>query len=587
MPSVTPRSFRITHPTTGARVEITPWVNPTGSAWLAAQRVWVGDAAGVWQIAWANAASTNPTGVTIAYATAPTRITVSWTLPVPRLTDSYNVYRPDGSFVGSATALATSLVDQDPRPLNGAYSVKGVLSGIENSVGASSNTLDLRLVPATFTATYNVGTTYVDFAGTANALGHADSYNYYRVDGSFIGSTTGGIGGGDTFPGGAYRGTAQTYTVKAALSGIEAATGRTDTENVPPQIPQVQGISVLNNSGGVRTVYFGPANNVYTDFHIQTWQNGVWTDRGYSPTTNGQAAGTYDFTAANTGSLQVYTRVATRAPGGESDWAQLGPVTAIFDVAAPADVNWHSFIPEASYGRMVMRAQCPADADLVYAQIERYVPAIEAGYVVVWASGVGPGQELILDCGTLAAGQTMFCRVYLQDSHGNNRYSTVRSYTAVASPINIVPTSTNYWQAGVYNGDATTRPRQGTGPDRMGMWYYGTQITDVLLAHQVYQAQVVMVQLSGASGITGLMAHNQATNPGSGAGPAPGITAEFDWVNHGVGTFQYFLTADMLNVLAFGGYRGIGVHRAAGPTKTFANMSDNGFSGVLILDHLG
>lgn len=597
MPSVTPRRVTIADPT-GTRREVSPYINVTGSAWVGVQRVWVWDpnagASGSWQVAWANGATANPTSVTIAYATGPTRVTVSWTLPSPRTADSYNVYRPDGSFVGTAGATATSLVDQDPRPLNGAYTVKAVLGGGEVAVGANSNTLNLNLAPATFTGTWDAVNQRVNFGGTANALGAPDSWNFYRAtpDGSFVGSAPPAPGpqGYDPLPGGIHRGYQIQYLCRAVLSGIEAAAGTTVTVNVPPLPSQPQTLGTINNSGGVRFTYWGPPAGTATDYRIQTWQNGVWTDRGYSPTTNGQTAGLFDWTANNTGSPAVYARVATRSPGGESDWAQIGYINAVFDTTAPGDVVWHSFVPEASYGRMVMRAACPADSDLAYAQIERYTPGVDGGWTVLWASAVSPGQELALDVGTFAPGQTINCRVYLRDSAGNARYSSERAYTLTASPFTVVANDTDYWVGGSYNPAGDARPRQG--PGVVGLWYYGNTIPTVLAAYSVYRVECVMVQRTGNAGELHLCVHNdnRVTRPPNGAGGLPSLAGDFVFANMAAGqSVTADLPQDFILNWAFNGYKGLGCfwNYAGATTKVMANVADNSFTGLMQFHHLG
>jgi hypothetical protein len=363
-----------------------------------------------------------------------------------------------------------------------------------------------------------------------------------------------------------------------------------NTVNIPPGAPTPGYISPRGASN-LEIAWFAPAAGTWTDFQVEVSTNGTsgWT------VVNAHTTNWYVEVPT---SVPLWARVRANAPGGQTYSAVFGPGTPVSDVTPPGDVSWQSFKPESSYGRMVMRAACPGDADLNFAQIERNVGG--AGWEALWASGVTPGQALALDIGTFSAGQTVQCRVYLRDATGNARYSSVVAHTLVASPTYVSPDSANYWIAnpGVFNQDGSHRPHQGYFSDATkwtrGFWYYGTKIRDACAGRSVWAINIFLARVTGGTSGTQqiyLATHPYTTDPGNAASGTPTL---YDQIADGalsIGASGWAgLSSTMVANLAAAdstGRWGVGTGDVNKPYMIFASLADNSFSGLLEVHHLG
>lgn len=589
MPNVAPRAVWIRDLSGTRRQPVMFHLLDATAVQRTAVRVWEWDptlnaGAGGWAVAWAAVASP-PTSVTISYTSSPTQVNVSWVHPSPRAADQWRIYRPDGTVAGTVSYAATTFTDSDPKPLNGAYTVKGVLAGVEGPA-TTSNTLDLRLQAATLTATWNASNQRVEFGGTANAVGYGDSWNYYRGDNSYVGSNVAAAPTGwDTIGTGSLRGSQQTYKVRAVLSGVESALERSSsTVNIPPNVSQPQSLAVLNYSLGMRFGFWGPSAGSVTNYEVETWQNGVWTNRGV-----GHTSGQYDWTAADTS--PVYARVRTIAPGGVSDWAQIGPATPINDTTPPAAPTLHSFKPEASYGRLVARVTTSGDTTGMC--LQRSINS--GGWENVWCSGVSGGQYVAVDMGTFGAGTNVQLRAAVHDALGNWGYYVLASWTLRTSPIVLLADGTNNWTYPGYNA-ADKRPKQGYLVDpntySIGMWYYNTNIELETAGYDVWGA-VMAIRRVNDDGVGGsrevyMRCHNETTDPGTLSPVVPPVLSEASFY---FGTFvngqtiEQWLPESFLNALRTGVHRGLAIY--GGPFAIFDSKDENALSGVLSFHHLG
>jgi hypothetical protein len=599
VPNIAPRSLGVYDPAGVLRDVVQPWVYDTSGVRRVVLRAWGYDAAGARQLLWSSA-STPPATVTAAFVPVGTSVTVTWTSPAQREANEWEVRRPDGSVVGRVPYTTLSLSDPLPRPLSGAYTVHGVL-GTAAGAGTSSNSLDLRVVPASFVATYNSGQERVNFTGSAPAVGAPDDIGYWRnVDGSYIGScvSAGGPCGFDPMAGrtGQYAGYSMTYLARGFLSGVASALSvNSGTVNIPPAPARIQYLVATGGLNGVQVGFWGPANGTWTNFQVEF---AVSTGGPWIVAESANTSGIVNYTTT----VPVYVRVRTNAPGGTTYTAPFGPATPQTDTTPPADVSWQSFKPEGSYGRMVARVITPPDLDLGYVQVERNVNG--GGWVGVWASTMPPSAPLAVDVGTFGAGTTIQSRVYLADTNGNARYSSERSYTLAASPTFIAVDGTSYWEAttfpsGNYNPSFDYRPREGynTVPSHftVGLWYYGTRIADFAAGKSIFAAFIFVKRAPGgsaAAGMTWLALHNQVTYPGDGPGAPPGVYDGFPAGNQAIDQADWLgLPTEFREALQNGyatGRWGVATAPDIGkPYQVYYTNGEEASSGTIQFHHLG
>lgn len=587
MPNVAPREVPIYDPAGVKREAQAFYVEDVGALHRPVHRMWVWDGnTGAWQVAWADAAAP-PASVTASYVASGSSVLLTWTNSTPRVADRWQVERPDGSVLGVVDYTTLTLSDPDPKPLNGAYTVRGLLGPLSGPA-TSSNTLDLRLMPVSFTATWNESLGQVDFGGTGPALGAPDSWHYYRGDdGTYVGGNTGaGPNGSDAAPhlGGLY-----TYSIRAVLGTTEGPAVTSAAVAVPPGAPRVQSWGPVG-ANNLRVVFWGPASGTWTNFQIETSPDGsTWTVRSTNNTD-----GIYDFATSS----PAYVRVRTNAPGGTRYGATVGPATPITDVTPPAAPTFTSFQPESSYGHMILRGTYPSDADLNYARVYRTYTG-GPGWEIIAEGAVSPGAAFVFDCGTIGSG-TMTIQMDVRDSNGNWRSpGATIAYTLTASPTTVTPVQTNYWASSFnqYNLSGDRRPREGYLSDptlwHIGFWYYGTAIAAACAGKTVYQMTVVLVRIPGGvatAGMTTVCLHNYTTDPGSASSAQP-VTFGLQDVGSQAApsTIQPALSADFVNRLAAGTQRGVGVFRypTMKPYQVYANLSDNPLTGVISIFHLG
>lgn len=431
---------------------------------------------GVWQLLWASTAG-SPATVTIAYVTGQVNGTI---VPsTPAIADAYNVYRPDNSLVGTFAAPGTTFVDTDPRPLNGAYTVFGVLGGVQADTGRASNVLDLRLQAATFTGTVinpGVAGQTIDFAWTPSAVGSPDMWDVFRVDAGGAVPLIGEVAGNvlvltDIAPPAGLINDYRLIPVLSGIGGLEKAI----TVATPPNPP----VSVTLAASGVsnlRLTWAAPAGTV-TAYEVETsTDNTTWT------------ASADDVTPADwaTSTTTGYMRVRSIAAGGVSAWVTKGPVAAITDATPPPNVTITSWKPESSYGRMVVRFTTPSTSDLNSYLVQQRLAGGTFVNVGSWVTAANSTAYGIV-CATRSAGQVAEVRVLLRDDALNQNTGTTASYTLATSPITIDPSGDKSGTSrnGGWRNDSSRASNEiatgwtSSGPN-IGCYFYGTTIDAAL-----------------------------------------------------------------------------------------------------------
>lgn len=439
--------------------------------------VWVGRPDGTPVIVWSLTAG-SPASATASYT--PTAVTVSWVPSTPLIADSYNVRRPDGSLVANVPPGATSFVDESPLPLSGPYRVFGVLAGVQSSFGTPTNTLDLRLQPASVTAdVINGGATdqSVTLSWTQPTLGRPDGWQVFR-DGSLVSAHAGTV----TSISGVYApaGANVTYQVRAVLSGAVSALPATVTVGVPPLPPTNVTLTATTDPLSNLRLTWAHAAGGRTGYEIDTWAapSGPWTSNG--------PAGPNETVRDWPTEVAGHMRIRSVADGiGVSQWVYAGPTSPINDITPPADATITSYTPEASYGRVVLRFNTPS-ADFYQYAVQRRINGGAIETIVGWTS-TGPSTAVAQVIGSYTAGTVVEARVLVRDLALNQRTGPWQTYTLTASPVVIDAVDSGTWRDGELRNDGIRAINEiatgwtGSGHN-IGCWYYGNRFVEQLAA---------------------------------------------------------------------------------------------------------
>lgn len=580
------------------------WKNPVAifardaGVWKPAVAVYAMQA-GAWQLIWA-ASATPPASATITYTTG--QVNVSWVASTPAVADAYNIYRSDNSLAGTVAAPATTFVDPSPRPLSGAYKVFGVLGGAESPTAATSNSLDLRLQAATFTATLVGSTVKLDW--TASAVGSPDSWNVYRTSGTPVLLSSGSTATTFTDPN-PPAGVVSDYAVIPVLTSIEGLT-KTVSIGVPANVPLSVALAAFGISN-LRLTWSAPSGTV-TGYEVETSTNGSsWSASAVDASPTDWA------TTTATG----YMRVRSLSAGGNSAWVVAGPVAAINDVTPPANPTITSWKPESSYGRMVVRFTAPADTDLNSYKVQVKVGAGSFTDVGGWTAAT-PNTAYSVVVGTYAVDQVVQVKVLCRDNLLNTNTGSTATYTLVATPFWVDPSgdlSGTYRNAGWRNDSTRATTEIATGwtssGHNIGCYFYGTAIATAIGTKTIISARITYWRENegglGAAVVPLFWTHALT---GRTAAPSPNAhgVAEASRLGEGVcrvsstcqTSGEFSLPSAFIDALKAGTAKGLCMYRgyvgSGDPDNYYALMSIGGvaggspdfiLNGRIFFDHLG
>lgn len=434
---------------------------PATTVWRPATTVYGADATGTWRVIWADVVRA-ATAVTATWV-QPHKVTISWTLPAVNVATQWIVRRSDNTEVGRVGPTVATITDLTPlvtpNGVNGwEYPTTSAMTwtvaatdGTTESARATSNTLTVSVDPATVTpvASYpsqsTSSTANVTLSWTANATyGEPDLWWPWSDRDTFYGAALPGTQRSVVLTG-IPRG--YEYNFRAVpwvlyADGVKHQAGNwssTTKTAILPNVPQPQ---YWRASGVSRLEYgfWGPDRGGSTDYELQTSLNGSsWT--AFTTTTSG---GPHYYSTT----VPAYMRVRTRSPGSGSstgavsDWVVSGPASPVNDATGPAAPIIQSFQPEASFGRMVVRALAPADADQAYAWIyTRSWPAggTAPGFSVSWEGPAGPSASLVWPTGVYGPNTVTDVIIRGRDVNGNIGTDVYAAWTVAVPSQNFDP----------------------------------------------------------------------------------------------------------------------------------------------------
>lgn len=454
--------------------------------WKPAVYVWARKD-GAWQVIW-GAAVSPPVSVSLAWV-QPHKVKVDWVLPAPNTSTQWIVRRTDGTEVGRVAADATTITDEYPvlQPFTEAptstalaYTVAGT-DGTNETTRVLSSVLNVTLDPASVTTSVaypsaaSDSTANVTVNWTPNAtFGDPD---YWQVwSGGWLGAKVPGTARSVTVTGvargGAWNFRAVPFVTLQDGSVIQAGNSPPAANtNVTPNVPRPQswgpdGISRLCLS------FWGPAAGEMSSFDLE-WHDNAWHTWG-----NTTSGGPHCISTT----VPLWARVRTVAPGGVSDWAQVGPAYPVNDATGPGPSSISFWGPQSSYGRMVVQGTWSPDADTARGEI--YFARIGVtNWTLAWSGPVTPGGQ----CGPIAIGNGNAgeqCGVLIRtfDATGNQGQDAVAYYTLQPSPAIIDPTDGGTGRNGAWRNDAVCSGieqcfGQTSSGANQGTFFYGGNLT--------------------------------------------------------------------------------------------------------------
>lgn len=328
-------------------------------------------------------------------------------------------------------------------------------------------------------------------------------------------------------------------------------------------------------------------------------------------------------TAASGSGVSVDAMASVGTSGATTGIATGQAISVTFDTTSPTPTII-SFQPETSYGQMVLRwtngsdIQTYLDTVLVEASDNGTTWTTVANFTADGADTLAGGtMSIVTATYTAPAAGTSddkYARVTCTDKAGNTASSTA-SYVLLPSPINVVATATNSWRntnGGEWNAAGNNRVYQwyfsNAAWNAIGCYFYGNNIskwrttydgTTSTASNGVRTASSLRILFvrDNSSGVSAghqpvIRAHKISTNPGNVTGYAEPTLYESETdtgLSLGFSGSGYFtLPSSFRDGLFDGTYSGI-AHRdtTAGVYAAYFSVGENGFSGLIEINHLG
>jgi hypothetical protein len=284
------------------------WKQPfvrRGDDWVEPKGVWVRKD-GEWVHVWTDKIPVDDMAVVATPVNMDTaaEIELAWIVPFSvRVAESYVVYRPDGTVVGTTTEAG--MVDAAPVPGVGAYSVVA-LAGDEEFMTSVSNSGRIAQAPSGLTATQSGDA--VTLAWSVDSVGVHDHIQVVRnasPDQAWnlpFGTTSW------TDPSAGVGGQVNSYKVRALVHSTPGPYSAEASVSVPANVPTNVTVAATTTIGELKLTYSAPSSGSVTGYQVQA-NNGSWV----AASSNNSGA-TYKFTGSGSKSM----RVLAKSAGGNS-----------------------------------------------------------------------------------------------------------------------------------------------------------------------------------------------------------------------------------------------------------------------------
>ena len=492
---------------------------------------------------------------------------------------TYNVYRPDSTFIGSTAGLAFQ--DTDPQPGVGGYIVLALALG--GSVGGSgvSNVLTLAGPPTSLTASAPASGDDVTLAWSLALVGDHDQIQVVRGGVSLAYLSAPSFGYVDT---NAREGTVESYQVRALIAGNPGPYSNTATSSIPANVPTVVTAVPTATLGQLSLTWGNPAGS-YTGYQVQR-DDGGWADVG-----DNTSPALYTW-AAGSGTRSM--RVRTLSDGGASAYVTVS-ATPTWDNTPPAVPTITGWKPEASYGRMVLRFTTSSSDNFQYR-----ITILTNGFPSygAWTS-VGNSASVSFVAGTFAEGQIASCNVEVRDQYYNTSAGVGGDYTIKPYQQNVFANSSGNFRQGAWNSyTGDSRPYQGyfSNPSFIytGLYFFATNaIYNAIQATSTFGGTVTVQSMTAlvarvpgiGNSIQTVYMGTSATVSASGTPSVQNIVAYPNLSTSS--TYQPAFNAAAIAAFSNGTAKSVGFYVNSTAYSAFYMPSENVFAGFVQITSLG
>ena len=290
-----------------------------------------------------------PTGIVATTSNVGVNTNVDLVWQVSSGAATYEVYRPNGTLLGSTANLYFQ--DTDPLAGTGSYSVQAYSAGGLAGGTGTSNSLTLAQAPTSMTAGAPTSGDNVALAWSVASVGVYDQIQVVRGGTSLVYLAAGSTSYTDTD---ANEGTVESYKVRAVISGNPGPYSNTANSSIPANMPTSVTAVPTAIKGQLALTWATPAGS-YTGYQIQYYSNpgGVWTDwLTLYGTNNGPVYRTW---SAGSGTRSL--RIRTLSNGGSSAYATVSNIPVwLYPPSVPASVT---IAPTATQGQLTLSWATP------------------------------------------------------------------------------------------------------------------------------------------------------------------------------------------------------------------------------------
>lgn len=359
------------------------------------------------------------------------------------------------------------------------YKVKANIGALSSAWTSSQSVSIEANVPTNVVvaATTTIGQLKLTYS--APSSGSVTGYTVQANSGSWVAASSNNSGATYTFTG---SGSKSMRVLAKSAGGNSAWVTKSATPlwTASPNVPRSVSIAATSTVGQLKLTWSAPTadstHSAATTYQVQTsTNNSSWT------TVSGNKTSPYTHSFGSSGSGARYMRVrATNTAGSSSYVSKSG--TPLWAYPAPSAPAVTQFIPETSYGRMVLRFKTSS------ANNSQYRTAFKVGSGS-WTYGswtsVGNNTTKAVHVGTAGntgvggAATTVYAFVDCKNSTGQSTRSTQANYQLMPTPLVWGAQDTGHHRSGAYGQNTTNhnRPYMGYYSDPNlnydGLWWYG------------------------------------------------------------------------------------------------------------------
>ena len=534
-----------------------------------------------------------------------TRVQLQWSDDSVGFHDGFTVDAGSPISIPAGTTTYT-----DTTPTAGAvnvYKVKANIGALSSAwTGSESVSIEANVpTNVAVAATTTIGELKLTYS--APSSGSVTGYEVQAYNGSWVAASSNNSGATYKFSG---SGSKSMHVRAKSAGGNSAYVAKSATPlwTAAPNAPTGLTAAATSTVGQLKCTWSaGATDSTHSAASSYTLEvsdnNSSWTSLG---TKNSGTIHTFS------GSGTKYFRVKAVNSAGSSGYASKGG-TPLWAYPAPAAPSVSKFVPEGSFGRMVLTFKTGSANNSQYR-----VAFLVAGGSWVYGSWVNVGNNTTKsvhvgtasNTGVGGGTQTVYAFVDAKNATGQTTRSTQANYVVRGSPLVWQAAASGHHRSGRYGQDTGNphRPYQGyhttTSYNYDGLWYYGnnafknqmtTSGTHLSSAYRVPTVwQITLIRNGGQYNNSdavylGTTAKGTKPDQGTSSGAEHVVYDVVHVANLVYGqSVAANVPASLYNNLITGARQGFGVATGSGkPYMFFYGVNENGFSGWNHVEHIG